>query len=153
MDDMVRIIEQKASLRAHYSSTNSPSLSSYIRLKTLLTLRTVGAPGGITRATMTQCESVQTTANEFLRVFWSSVLPAKPGDLSASALSTPQQKAAKAERMKGYLDKTLQRIDKVVDGSSPVARGAEEQKRVQAVRLARRSASCAIGADAVYLVS
>jgi transcription initiation factor TFIIH subunit 1 len=54
--------------------------------------------------------SLQASSNEFLRQFWSAVLPAKVGDVSANALATPAQKAGKAERMKGYLMKMEDRV-------------------------------------------
>ena len=56
-------------------------------------------------AFLQQMTSLQASSNEFLRQFWSAVLPAKGGDVSANALATPAQKAGKAERMKGYLMK------------------------------------------------
>lgn len=58
--------------------------------------------------------SCQASANEFLRHFWSAVLPARTDDISASAMATPQQKAGKAQRMVTYLEKTQERVDTVV---------------------------------------
>lgn len=45
-------------------------------------------------------------SNEFLRHFWSAVLPPRQNDYSASAKGTPARKAAKAQKMIGYLQKT-----------------------------------------------
>lgn len=59
--------------------------------------------------------SLSTSSNEFLRQFWSAVLPPKLGDLSAAALVTSEMKAAKAERMKVCLDKAMGRIEGVLD--------------------------------------
>ena len=85
--------------------------------------------------------SCQASANEFLRHFWSAVLPARPDDISASAMATPLQKAGKAQRMVGYLEKTQERVDTVVregqkEGSDPIAVREALEPCMHAVRKA-----------------
>lgn len=60
--------------------------------------------------------SCQASANEFLRHFWSAILPSNPADFgySASSMASPAQKAGKAIRMIEYLEKTQERVDTVV---------------------------------------
>lgn len=62
---------------------------------------------------MTALTSLHSATNEFLRHFWSAVLPPRSNDISASASASPQQKAAKAQRMLGFLEKTGERIQAV----------------------------------------
>ncbi|KDE03673.1 hypothetical protein MVLG_05862 [Microbotryum lychnidis-dioicae p1A1 Lamole] len=88
--------------------------------------------GAIPRSTLDQCTTIAASANEFLRQFWSAVLPPKPGDISAFASSTPVQKAARAERMKNGLDRTLDRIRIVVQG---LEEGSEVRARVESALL------------------
>ncbi|SCV69839.1 BQ2448_1233 [Microbotryum intermedium] len=107
MDDMTRSIQ----LKVERSSRESTSSS-----------------GGIPRPVLDQCTTIAASANEFLRQFWSAVLPPKPGDISAFASSTPIQKAAKAERMKNGLDRTLERIRVVLQG---LEGGSEVRSRVE----------------------
>jgi hypothetical protein len=71
--------------------------------------------------------SCQAAANEFLRHFWSSVLPPRPGDISAAAMATPVQKAAKAQRMLSYLEKTGERVNLVMQKAT--------QQKVDAMRV------------------
>lgn len=87
--------------------------------------------------------SCQASANEFLRHFWSAVLPAQTGDISASAMANPQQRAAKATRMIEYLQKTQERIDTVVKegekvGADPNAVREALQPCIQAVKKATK---------------
>ncbi|SGY13744.1 BQ5605_C010g05962 [Microbotryum silenes-dioicae] len=98
--------------------------------------------GAIPRSTLDQCTTIAASANEFLRQFWSAVLPPKPGDISAFASSTPVQKAARAERMKNGLDRTLDRIRIVVQG---LEEGSEVRARVESALLpVRESVETAI---------
>jgi len=74
---------------------------------------------------MTSCHNA---ANEFLRQYWSAVLPAQAGALGTSNATT---KAAKAGKMAGYLRGMEGKINAVVhtavlDGLDPA--------RVRAVR-------------------
>ena len=56
----------------------------------------------------------QTAANEFLRQFWSAIYP-PPSDLQTVSSSTPAQKAAKAAKMAGYLAKTPEKVNAIVE--------------------------------------
>lgn len=70
--------------------------------------------GNIPASLLSTLLSLSTSSNEFLRQFWSAVLPPKVGDLSAAALATSEMKAAKAERMKVCLEKAMERIEGVL---------------------------------------
>lgn len=59
---------------------------------------------------MTTC---QTAANEFLRQFWLTIYP-PPADAQLAAVATPAQKAAKAAKMIGYLERTHEKVDALV---------------------------------------
>lgn len=85
--------------------------------------------------------SAQTSTNEFLRHFWSAILPPNPNDFSASSASTPVQKAAKVIRMIGYLEKSRDRVESVVGeaegkGADPIAVRAALEPTMEAVRRA-----------------
>lgn len=67
-------------------------------------------PAGLFRQ-MTTC---QTAANEFLRQYWSSTLP-QPPELQTAATATPAQRAAKAVKMIGYLSKTPEKVQALVE--------------------------------------
>lgn len=87
--------------------------------------------------------SCQASANEFLRHFWSAVLPAQAGDISASAMANPQQRAGKAARMIEYLQKTQERVNTVVKegekaGADPTAVREALQPCLQAVQKATK---------------
>ncbi|KAL5507412.1 TFB1 [Sanghuangporus vaninii] len=60
-----------------------------------------------------QMRTCQTAANEFLRQFWSSVVPASGEGPMSSA--SPARKAAKAARMAGYLVKTPEKIQAIIE--------------------------------------
>ncbi|THH30841.1 hypothetical protein EUX98_g3340 [Antrodiella citrinella] len=66
-------------------------------------------PEGLLRQ-MTTC---QTAANEFLRQFWLAIYP-PPSELQTASASGPAQKAAKAAKMIGYLEKTGEKVDGLV---------------------------------------
>ena len=88
--------------------------------------------------------SCQASANEFLRHFWSAILPSNPADFgfSASSMATPAQKAGKAIRMIEYLEKTQERVDTVVgqakntQGADPAAVKEALEPCMEAVRKA-----------------
>ncbi|RXW25036.1 hypothetical protein EST38_g827 [Candolleomyces aberdarensis] len=67
-------------------------------------------PAGLFRE-MTTC---QTAANEFLRQYWSATLP-QPPELQTAATATPAQRASKAVKMIGYLSKTPEKVQALVD--------------------------------------
>lgn len=75
---------------------------------------------------MTTC---QTAANEFLRQFWLAIYP-PPLELPTASSSTPAQKAAKAAKMAGYLEKTHEKVDALVRTAQ---REGFDQTRVQVV--------------------
>lgn len=69
-----------------------------------------------------QLTTFQASTNEFLRQFWASVLP------NLAQKRTPQDvkaKAAKAERMKGYLDKSVSRADEIIKANQKYAADIE----------------------------
>ncbi|KAH9485121.1 General transcription and DNA repair factor IIH subunit tfb1 [Psilocybe cubensis] len=66
-------------------------------------------PDGLFRQ-MTSC---QTAANEFLRQFWLATYP-PAGELQTVAVATPQQRAAKQAKMIGYISKTPERVNALV---------------------------------------
>jgi len=66
-------------------------------------------PDGLFRQ-MTTC---QTAANEFLRQFWSATYP-PPAEFQTVAVTTPAQRAAKAAKMIGYISKTHEKVQAIV---------------------------------------
>ncbi|KAM0789520.1 hypothetical protein ACM66B_000335 [Microbotryomycetes sp. NB124-2] len=98
-----------------------------------------GSGGGISKTTLQSSYQVAATSNEFLRLFWQTVLPPKLNDISALALAPPKERAARAERYKGCLDNSIVRIKTVLDGGGGAAGGTqrtnEEQARVEAALL------------------
>ncbi|KAI5123068.1 hypothetical protein M0805_000502 [Coniferiporia weirii] len=78
----------------------------------------------IPQSLFVQMRTCQTAANEFLRQFWSSVYP-PPAEGHVLAAATPAQKAAKIAKMAGYLAKTPEKVDAIVqtarsEGFDPV---------------------------------
>jgi len=67
-------------------------------------------PDGLFRQ-MTSC---QTAANEFLRQFWSATYPPPVDSQSVLSVATPAQRATKAAKMIGYLEKTPEKIASLV---------------------------------------
>ncbi|KAF7792342.1 hypothetical protein EIP86_003378 [Pleurotus ostreatoroseus] len=84
-------------------------------------------PEGIFRQ-MTTC---QTAANEFLRQFWLTIYPL-PADAQLAAAATPAQKAAKAAKMIGYLERTHEKVDALVHTAR---QNGVDPARVQTVSL------------------
>ncbi|ORY89771.1 hypothetical protein BCR35DRAFT_300243 [Leucosporidium creatinivorum] len=100
-----------------------------------------GAHNTIPRSLLTSLTQVCATSHEFLRLFWGSVLPPKPNDLSALALSSPKERAARAERFKGSLENSLVRLGKVAEQpEGERRRSEEEQRRVEAALIPTREA-------------
>lgn len=83
---------------------------------------------------LSELTTLQTSSNEFLRQFYSAILPPKIGDLSAQALATPITRAAKGERMKSCLEKGEERMVGLLErvGKESGWEG-EERIRVEAV--------------------
>jgi len=71
-----------------------------------------------------QMISCHTATCEFLRQFWSAILPTPPGNVLNA--STPAEKSAKAAKMVQYLSGTGAKMDGVV--AAAVARGADGEK-------------------------
>jgi len=59
---------------------------------------------------MTTC---QTAANEFLRQFWLATYP-PPAEAQTGGASTPAQRATKAAKMIGYIAKTPEKVQALV---------------------------------------
>jgi len=59
---------------------------------------------------MTTC---QTAANEFLRQFWSATYPPL-AELQTVPTTTPAQRASKAAKMIGYISKTHEKVQAIV---------------------------------------
>ncbi|KAI0768370.1 hypothetical protein BC629DRAFT_1535963 [Irpex lacteus] len=71
-----------------------------------------------------QMRTCQTAANEFLRQFWLAIYP-PPADTQILSASTPAQKAQKATKMIGYLERTPEKVEAIViaarkEGFDPV---------------------------------
>ncbi|KAI5476432.1 RNA polymerase II transcription factor b subunit 1 [Pseudohyphozyma bogoriensis] len=75
-----------------------------------------GGSNVIPERVLRELQTIQASSNELLRQFWSAVLPPKANDISAAAMATPKEKAAKAERMKKYLETTEDRVAVVLKG-------------------------------------
>ncbi|TCD69832.1 RNA polymerase II transcription factor B subunit 1 [Steccherinum ochraceum] len=67
----------------------------------------------IPEAILRQMTTCQTAANEFLRQFWLAIYPPPTEVVTASAANSAQ-KAAKAAKMIGYLEKTGEKVDAIV---------------------------------------
>ena len=124
---------------SHQSLASLPRLSllqRYAPTPSSISLYSTDKPrtGGLADPLVRQLVSLQASTNEYLRLFWSAVLPPKAGDTSAMALATPTMKAAKAERMIGYL-------------------GAQEEKMVALVQRSRRAETEGEIADRIEAVS
>ncbi|KAJ9098251.1 hypothetical protein QFC21_004580 [Naganishia friedmannii] len=81
---------------------------------------------------MAQVSTCHNAACEFLRQFWSAVLPApinSLGSSSANSAAAAEQKAAKARKMAGYLRGTARKVDSVV--ASAVSYGMKDAERVR----------------------
>ncbi|GAA5864009.1 hypothetical protein JCM3774_004454 [Rhodotorula dairenensis] len=87
--------------------------------------------GGLPRAYHTTVSSLSTTTFEFLRHFWSSLLPPKPNDQSPFALAPPKERALRVEKFKAYLEKSRERVDRAMDAASHEG-GDEVGRRVDA---------------------
>jgi len=87
---------------------------------------------GLPRAHLLTVESISTTTLEFLRHFWSAILPPKPNDTSAFASASLKERAERAKKFKEYLEKSRERVGKaLIDAKGD---GEELGKRVEAVR-------------------
>ena len=91
----------------------------------------------IPEALFRQMTTCQTAANEFLRQFWLTVYP-PPADLQLASAVSPAQKAAKAAKMIGYLEKTHEKVGALVGTAK---QNGVDPARVQMVSLSRASCS------------
>lgn len=64
-----------------------------------------------------QLTTCQTAANEFLRQFWSASYPPL-SEVPSVSTATPAQRAAKATKMIGYLSKTHEKVQALVQSAS-----------------------------------
>jgi hypothetical protein len=97
---------------------------------------TTPADGGsaeIPAGMLSQVISCHNATCEFLRQYWTAVLPSPPGALNPAA---PAQKSAKAAKMAGYLGKTA---DKVAALVTTAERSGIDPSRVQVVSTAREN--------------
>lgn len=92
--------------------------------------RAASSPTGLPRAHLTTVSSLSTTTFEFLRHFWSALLPPKPNDLSSLALLAPADRAARVDKFRAYLEKSRERVARAVDDAR--AEGDEVGRRVGA---------------------
>ena len=82
-----------------------------------------GEVGQLPQATLNAMAACQSATMEYLRHFWTALSP----DAAANARLTAAQRAAKAQRMVGYLSRTQQRVDAVIADAA--------KKGVEAVRV------------------
>ncbi|POY71038.1 hypothetical protein BMF94_5964 [Rhodotorula taiwanensis] len=100
--------------------------------------------GGLPRQYHTTVSSLSTTTFEFLRHFWSALLPPKPNDTSAFALAPPKERAQRVEKFRGYLDKSRERVDRAMEDAAKES--GEVGKRVEAaLRPVREAIDAALG--------
>ena len=69
----------------------------------------------IPQAIMSQVLTCHNAHTEFLRQFWSAVLPTPPGTLGAP---TPEQKMTKARKMAKFLSLMKEKVDSVVQSAA-----------------------------------
>jgi transcription initiation factor TFIIH subunit 1 len=99
-----------------------------IRAESKATSKANTVPDAILR----QMVSLQSSSNEFLRHFWAAIVPPREGDITFAAKATAAQKAARAKKMIGYLEKTAERVDQVVEDAQ--GDKSVDPERVKAVR-------------------
>ena len=83
----------------------------------------------VPEALFRQMRTCQTAANEFLRQFWLAIYPPS-SDLQTASLTTPAQKAQKAAKMIGYLEKTHEKVNAIVYAASQEGVDAARVKTV-----------------------
>ncbi|KIO32239.1 hypothetical protein M407DRAFT_215073 [Tulasnella calospora MUT 4182] len=92
---------------------------------------------------LAEMTSLQTATSEFLRQFWSAIEPPPPeqGILSASS---PEQRQARAEKMVGYLGKTQEKVNVIVQKARSA--GVDGNKVIQAFHHTLSSVNTALQA-------
>lgn len=97
----------------HNASNAENATSSEFAVEQLQRPLTIQGP--LPQDVMEQMRSCHNAATEFLRQYWSAVLPAPAGALGAgNASSSTGAKAAKAAKMAGYLRGTAGKVEAVV---------------------------------------
>ncbi|GEM07887.1 RNA polymerase II transcription factorb subunit 1 [Rhodotorula toruloides] len=96
--------------------------------------RKMAGTGGLPRAHLITVSSLSTTTFEFLRHFWSAILPPKPTDLSSSSLSPPDR-AARAEKFKGGWE---ERLEEEGEGEQEQEQEQEQEEEEQERRRLHR---------------
>jgi len=86
------------------------AMSNNVKARLEMRSRKNDIPDGLFRQ-MTTC---QTAANEFLRQFWTAMYP-PPTERQTVMVATPAQRATKAAKMIGYLAKTREKVDALVN--------------------------------------
>ncbi|GAA5901251.1 hypothetical protein JCM6882_007727 [Rhodosporidiobolus microsporus] len=92
--------------------------------------RKTGSSGGLPRAHLLPLTTLSTSTFEILRHFWSALLPPPPS-LPLSQQPTPQARAARVEKFRAYLEKSLERIRAAEEGARKDAAGEEVARRVE----------------------
>ncbi|GAA5935246.1 TFIIH/NER complex subunit TFB1 [Sporobolomyces koalae] len=100
-----------------------------IELQTERNRKTTGS-NGLPRAQLLTVESISTTTLEFLRHFWTSILPPRPNDISPFATAPVVERNARATKFKAYLEKSRERIERAIEDAA--REGPDVGKRVQA---------------------
>ncbi|GAA6043693.1 hypothetical protein JCM8097_008615 [Rhodosporidiobolus ruineniae] len=89
---------------------------------------------GLPRAQLVTVSSLSTTTFEILRHFWAALLPPPPS-LPLSSQLSPQDRAARVEKFKQYLEKSRERVAKAVGDAEAAGGGGgggELGRRVEA---------------------
>nr|GAT44646.1 predicted protein [Mycena chlorophos] len=97
----------------------------------------------IPEALFRQMTICQAAANEFLRQFWSSMYP-PAAEVQVAATPTPQQRAAKAAKMIGYLAKTHEKVGALV------AMGPQHNVDKQRIEIAMKPVITAVNRAIAY---
>jgi hypothetical protein len=91
-------------------------------------------PDDIPPALFSQMTTCQTAANEFLRQFWLCMYP-PVAEQPVLAQATPAQKVAKAAKMVGYLGKTPEKVNALVQTAQVEGIDASRVEIVRAIPL------------------
>lgn len=114
---------------ARQATEEQGSLLSLFTYSRYLPLNYVSSVDPIPQAIMSQILTCHNAHTEFLRQFWSAVLPTPAGTLGAP---TPEQKMAKARKMAKFLSLMREKVDSVV--LSAKQDKTVDSERVQEVR-------------------
>lgn len=79
-------------------------------------------PGGIPASLMSQVISTHSTTHEFLRHYWSAILPNSAStNTNNTRKLNPEEKAMKAQRMIGFLDRTSARVESLIEEAAMIS--------------------------------